>query len=204
MALDKPQTEALEELINVAFSRAAASLSSLIANRILIEAPHVAVHPIAELPAALAEMMPSRIVSVHQLFTGAVSGDAFFVFDAAMARRLAALLSGEADRREPEDGTIDAAASEVLMEVGNILLNACLGVFGNLLDVKVSFSIPQISVINLEGVLSSIHVGPDELRYAMVASTSFRVRESELRGFLVIALGVTSLDQLLAAAARER
>lgn len=197
MALDPSQTETLEELINIAFSRAAASLSELISDRIIIETPHVTVHPIAELPKALGKMMPPDIVSVHQLFTGAVSGDAFFIFDSVMAAKLAALMSGEASGAP---APLDAGAGEVLVEIGNILLNACLGVFGNLLNVQVSFSVPKLQVDNLNGLLSSMHVGKNELRYAMVASTSFKVRDSSLTGYLVIALGVTSLDQLLAAA----
>lgn len=202
MALNRRQIEAIEELINIAFSRAAASLSELINNRILIEAPRVSVHPISELPRALKEIMPDNIVSVHQLFTGAVSGDAFFIFDSGMAASLAALMSGR-PLPDASPAALDAGSSEVLMEVGNILLNACLGVFGNLLNVQVTFSVPKLQVDNLSGLLSSMRVGPSELRYAMVASTSFRVRESALTGYLVIALGVTSLDQLLAAAARE-
>lgn len=202
MALNPRQTEALEELINIAFSRAAASLSELINNRILIESPRVSVHPIADLPRTLGKIMPNDIVSVHQLFTGAVSGDAFFIFDSAMAANMAALMSGLPLPDAPP-AALDAGSGEVLMEVGNILLNACLGVFGNLLNVQVTFSVPKLQLENLNGLLSSMHVGPSELRYALVASTSFRVRRSALTGYLVIALGVTSLDQLLAAAARE-
>lgn len=201
MNLTKVQTEALEELINMAFSRAAAALSELVANRIMIEAPRVAVYPISELAGALAKTMPQDIVSVHQLFTGAVSGDAFFIFDEAMAANLAALLTADTGLGSAQTTTVDAAAGEVLVEVGNILINACLGVLGNLLNVQVTFSVPKLKMDNLKGLLASIHVGPSELQYALVASTSFRIKESSLSGFLVIALGVTSLDQLLAATA---
>lgn len=200
MNLTQPQAEGLEELINIAFSRSAAALSELTDNRILIEAPRVAVCSIGDLPGALGQTMPTEIISVHQLFTGPVSGDAFFIFDKAMAAKLAALMTGHAGPARAESSAMDAAASEVLTEVGNILLNACLGVFGNLLEVQVTFSVPKLHMDNLKDLLSSIHVGKSELQYALIATTSFRIKESSLSGYLVIALGVTSLDQLLAAA----
>ena len=49
--------------------------------------------------------------------------------------------------------SIDASAREVITEVGNILLNACLGTFGNLLKVQVSFSVPQLSLESLGAIL---------------------------------------------------
>ena len=36
----------------------------------------------------------------------------------------------------PEAQELDGAGREVITEVGNIVLNACLGVFGNLLQVQ--------------------------------------------------------------------
>jgi chemotaxis protein CheC len=81
--------------------------------------------------------------------------------------------------------------------VGNILLNACLGVFGNLLKVHVKFSVPRLHVESLGHLLSSVVVGRDELRYALAVYTSFRLRDSFVSGCLVMALGVASLDRLI-------
>ena len=63
---------------------------------------------------------------------------------------------------------LDASAREVLTEVGNILLNACLGTFGNLLQVQVSFSVPHLNLDTLHDVLESLLVNREGLRYALV------------------------------------
>ena len=52
--------------------------------------------------------------------------------------------------------SIDASAREVLTEVGNILLNACLGTFGNLLKVQVTFSVPHLSLESLGAILETL------------------------------------------------
>jgi len=49
--------------------------------------------------------------------------------------------------------TVDASAREVLTEVGNILLNACLGTFGNILKVQVSFSVPRLNLESLSAII---------------------------------------------------
>ena len=94
---------------------------------------------------------------------------------------------------------IDGSAREVLTEIGNVLLNACLGTFGNLLKVQVSFSVPHLTLESLEGVVSSIAVGHEGLRYALIVHAAFRLRDSSLTGYLVIVLGVASIERLIRA-----
>jgi chemotaxis protein CheC len=92
---------------------------------------------------------------------------------------------------------MDSAAREVITEVGNIVLNACLGVFGNLLKVQVSFSVPRLHVESVEQIFDSISVADRELQYALMVHTRFYVKAGDVTGYLVIVLGVTSLDRLL-------
>jgi chemotaxis protein CheC len=87
----------------------------------------------------------------------------------------------------------------VLTEVGNILLNACLGTFGNLLQVQVSFSVPQLNLDTLHGVIESLTINRQGLSYALLVHAGFRLRDAEVYGALVIVLSVTSLDKLIKA-----
>ena len=80
------------------------------------------------------------VASVHQIFSGPVAGDALLMLDPSGAAMLKELLTDE----PALPLAIDASAREVITEVGNILLNACLGTFGNLLNVQVSFSVSRI------------------------------------------------------------
>ena len=48
-------------------------------------------------------------------------------------------------------------------------------------------------------VLDSIVVVKNEMQYALVVYTSFRLRDSAVSGYLVIVLGVASLDSLIQA-----
>ena len=193
MELTEFQRDALTELINIGFGRAAASLSRITGHRVLLEVPQVAIHPMNEVNAALSRVVRGDIATVHQVFSGPVAGDALLVLDTAGAALIKQLLTDEM----PLPLSMDASGQEVVTEVGNILLNACLGMFGNLLKVQVSFSVPRLTLETLGMVLDSITVEDQELRYALVVHAAFRLRDNSLSGYLVIMLGVASLDRLL-------
>jgi chemotaxis protein CheC len=186
MELTAAQQDALIELLNIGFGRAGASLSDLTGQR-------VSIHPIQALKPALEALGMKDVASVHQIFSGSVAGDALLVLNHSAAAALKQLLTDE----PPLPLALDGSAREVLAEVGNILLNACLGTFGNLLQVQVSFSVPQLSLDTLHTVLESLMINREGLRYALLVHAGFRLRDAEVTGYLVIVLSVASLDRLI-------
>ena len=193
MELNQSQRDALTELINIGYARAAGALSDITGHRIFLEVPRVAVHPVIKITEQLQQTISGEVASVNQIFTGPISGNAILLLDLHAALLLNRLLT---DRPSADD--LDGAGREVITEVGNILLNACLGVFGNLLQVQVSFTVPQLHLESVQEVLSSISMQDGELHFALMIHTRFHVRASDLSGYLVIILGVTSLERLLA------
>ncbi|HEX7317529.1 MAG TPA: hypothetical protein VF297_26750 [Pyrinomonadaceae bacterium] len=194
MELTARQRDAISELINIAFARTGAALSELTGHRVLLNAPEVSVQPTTELPVALAKFIPGEVASIHQVFGGPVAGDALLLLNHDGAVHLTDLLT---DGNVPPSSRLDESAREVLTEVGNILLNACLGMFGNLLDVRVSFSVPRLHLDTLDDLLASLIEGDKGPQYALVVYTAFQIRDSSVRGFLVMVLSVSSLDRLM-------
>lgn len=195
MELTATQQDALIELLNIGFGRAAASLSQLTGHRVVLDVPQVSIHPISAVRNALQSVVSDDVASVHQIFSGPVGGDALLILNHQAAGILKELLTDEPPLPLP----LDASAREVLMEVGNILLNACLGTFGNLLNVQVSFSVPRLDLDTLDGVLQSLIVNREGMRYALLVHAGFKLRDAEVTGYLVIVLSVASLDRLLRA-----
>jgi chemotaxis protein CheC len=195
MDLTAAQQDALKELLNIGFGRAGASLSQLTGHRVLLDVPAVSIHPLSDLKNALSGVVTGEVASVHQIFSGPVAGDALLILDHSAAGILKQLLTDD----PPLPLDIDASGREVLTEIGNILLNACLGTFGNLLDVQVSFSIPHLNLDTLHGVLESLLVKREGMRYGLLVHAGFRLRDAEVTGYLVIVLSVASLDRLIKA-----
>jgi len=191
--LTERQNDALAELINIAFARTGAALSELTGHRVVLSPPEVAVYRSEELRGALAKFVPGDVASIHQVFGGPVAGDALLLLNYEGAVQLTDLLTDE----HKSSAFLDESAREVLTEVGNILLNACLGMFGNLLNVHVTFSVPRLHLETLDELLASITTGKSEMHYALVVYTAFQIRDSSVKGFLVIVLSVASLDRLI-------
>ena len=201
MSNDPLDTDALTELFNIGLHRAAASLSELTNQRIMVDLPRLWVCPIAEMHDRLIGLLDGDLATVHQIFKGSVTGDAVLVLQYDSATRLAGLMT---EGSAALGGRLDQSAREVLAEVGNVILSSCLSAFGDMLHVSVSFSVPRIHIESLEGLLSSLVVDHAELRFALIAATRFRLSEGEIGGYLIIAVGMTSLSLITRAlAARE-
>lgn len=192
MELTPSQKDTLTELINIGYARAAGALSDLTGHRISLAVPEVAVHDISMIGPLLHEVIEGEITCVNQFFGGTIDGNAILLLDKAASLLLNRLLT---DR--PQAGALDEAAREVIIEVGNIVLNACLGVFGNLLQVQISFSVPQLQVDDVQRIMNSVRIQDQAFRYALMIHTRFHLRASDVSGYLVIILGVTSLERVL-------
>jgi chemotaxis protein CheC len=192
MQLTEASQDALTELINIGYGRAAASLSQLTRRRISLKVPQIAVYEISKAISVLREFMEGEVASVHQLFSGVVSGQSILLLNREAAVTLISLLLGDS----ATSGDLRQAEREVLTEVGNILLNACLGVFGNVLRVQMTFSVPRFDMDNVEDILRSSTVQNQGLQYALMVHTRFHISTSNVSGYLMMVLGVTSLSKI--------
>lgn len=194
MELIPSQKDALTELINIGYGRAAGALSELTGYRVSLEVPQVAIHEIEKISPLLQGVVSGEVAAVNQVFNGPIAGNALLMLEQDAALILSRLFDHE---RAPTRG-FDASAREVVTEIGNILLNACLGVFGNLLNVQVSFAVPRLHVETVEHLMHSITRDATEgVSYGLMIQTRFNLRASDVSGYLIIVLGITSLDRLM-------
>lgn len=195
MELSETQQDSLTELINIGYGRAAGALSELTGYRVSLEVPKVAIHDIDRIGPVLQEILGDSVASVDQGFSGPVSGSAVLLLDEASALVLGRLLSEGAS----PSTEFDANAREIITEVGNILLNACLGVFGNLLRIPVTFAVPRLQLETVPKLLQTItQKSPEQLSHGLMIHTRFHVKTGDVVGYLIIVLGIASLDRLLA------
>lgn len=192
MHLTPRQKDSLTELVNIGYARAAGALSDLTGHQIALAVPDVSIHKTSGITPHLQEFVEGEVTCVNQLFGGEICGNAVLLFDKSAALILTHLLTNR-----PQTKTIDSAAREVVTEVGNILLNACLGSFGNLLKSNIKFTVPELRVDQVESVLQSFRINDENFESALMIRTRFDLRKSKVSGFLVILLGITSLQRLI-------
>lgn len=194
MELNQTQKDALTELINIGYGRAAGALSELTGYRIALEVPQVAIHHVEDITPVLENLLVQPVASVNQAFSGPIMGNALLLLDKSSALVLSRLLS-ESGRGSDE---LDSNAREIITEVGNILLNACLGVFGNLLQIQVNFAVPRFQVESIPRILDVVaQQSSEKLKYGLMVHTRFHVKSENVTGYMVIVLGIASLERLI-------
>ncbi len=195
MIITAQHRDALIELINISFARTAASLSELTGDRVVLQQPDVYIHPISTLNSILANFLAGDLATVQQVFTGSISGNAMLVLNYEGAVELTELFVPTVVRHNQ---SLDSSACEVLTEIGNILLNACLGMFGNLLNIEIGFDAPRLHFDALDQLINSI-ADVEELSYSLFVSTTFSLRDKSVTGYLMLLLSLDSLECLVQA-----
>jgi chemotaxis protein CheC len=195
MPLRSLSSTALTSLLDLGFGRAAHGLAELTPHPVQLDVSRVAIQSVDNVCDSLGPISEIAVASVHQRFSGPIAGDALLILGQSRAAILKELLTDE----PALPLSIDASAREILTEIGNIVLNACLGTFTGLLQLPVRSSVPQISLVTVDRILDSLRVSGEEAHYAIVVHAAFKLRDAEVPGFLVIVLSVASLDRVLRA-----
>jgi len=165
----------------------------LTGQRIVLTAPKVELYSIERVKDALGEILKGEVASVQQVFTGAVSGHALLLISREGAEILTSLLVDE--KTTAAEGR--AARREALAEVGNIVLQGSMGVCGNLLQIHVTFSVPSLALETVDDLLNSVVIEERGLQFALLVQTRFELLKSQISGYLVVILGITSFSTLL-------
>lgn len=190
--LTADRKDTLIELVNIGYARAAGALSDLTGHRITLRVPDVSLHATDEITSALEEVIQGQVTCVHQMFGGPICGSAVLLFDRTAALSLAGMLIGNQRQR-----VLDDVGRDAISEVGNVLLNACLGAFSNLMKMNIKFTVPELQVDQVQGILQSFRIADEGLKHALIIRTQFEIRRTGVTGFLVIILGVTYLERLM-------
>jgi chemotaxis protein CheC len=191
--LNEQQIDSLCELINIGFGRAANALSLLVGQRVIIDAPFVKLYLLSDLHDILETLSDGDLTSVHQVFSGRISGTAILLMDENSSSTLVDIISGDSKGVQTQNDHHQA----VMEEIGNILLNAFTGSFGNLLQVHISFTVPQVRYISLQNMINSLMIDQRELEYALVVRVNFQLVSENVSGYVLIVMGIHSMQALI-------
>ena len=192
MELTAERKDALTEMVNIGFGRAAGALADLTKHRIVLQLPEVTIHSINRLTPALEEVLVGEVTCVHQMFGGSTCGNAILLLDRAATLGLAELVTGNLRGDE-----LDITGRDAITEVGNVLLNASVGAFSNLMKMNIRFTVPQLKIEQVQEIMQSVRIDGESIECAMMVRTRFEVRGSDVSGVLVILLGITFMEQLI-------
>ena len=189
--LSELELDALTELVNLGVSRAASNLSEMVTEQVHLSVPSVLMIGRERAIEILNKSEPSKLVAVHQIFEGEVSGRALVIFPEAKSLELVrAVTSAELSLED-----IIELEHEALAETGNVLLNSCLATIANQLDRTLKISLPDI--LRGDGRrLFNLPPPPRAGDVVMFVYINFAVQRRDIQGYIALLMDVSSLTAL--------
>jgi chemotaxis protein CheC len=201
--LSELQKDLLVEILNTNLGVAASLLSEMVNQKVILSLPNIELQKGNEIDLRLLEKEDTGFhtsVLSSMRFGNNFSGNAYIVFPAEKAKYLVDACLGEEEIDEDKDEQnalftkLSAQDLDVIKEISNIIFNAVIGGFGNLLEVKLEYSLPQIEMTVVDSMESSLL--PENMHFLSMFN-SFYLSKSQVRGMIFIALSVSSENMLL-------
>lgn len=188
------QADALAEIFNVGAGHAAASLSEIVGDEVLLSIPHIAFCRRDELGDNLQNLQGDRLGAVRQDFSGpfTVNASLLFTEDKALeiVREMLGSQVGLDDLPEFEQ--------EAMCELGNIILNACMAAISDMLGIELTSTLPAYRVDRMEVVLQELTADTGQ-PLVLVLHIDLTIEKRETHGALVFLLSSASFHDLIAA-----
>ncbi len=187
------QRDAITEVLNIAIGRAAAALNQMVDDEeVRLSVPCLDFLSRSEATLRLRrETGGAPTVAVKQRFAGPEAGDILLIFPESRSLELVHLMLRNTTPLE----TMTEMEREALVEVGNVLLNACLGSIANLFRRPIDSSLPVYVEAGGDAIL---HLGEDAGRTArsedtvMFVHVEFALAQRDLRGYLACVMDIAS------------
>lgn len=185
------ELDALTELVNIGVSRAATSLREMVGQQVLLSVPNVRLVDRSEAIKLLGQSESSRLVAVHQVFEGDITGRALLIFPETNSLELVRAVTGG---ELPLEDIIELE-QEALAETGNVILNGCLATIANMLQRSLKMSLPEI--LRGQGPeFFELDPPPTAADVVLFLYINFAVHERDIRGYIAMLMDMPSLSAL--------
>ncbi|RED53769.1 CheC inhibitor of MCP methylation [Aestuariispira insulae] len=177
--------DALSEVMNMAVGGASELLSSMVQEEVILKVPKLEFGSLAEVHDTICKREGGDLVAIQEMFEGSFAGEALLIFPAQESLSLVAAIMDNGDLEE----NLTEIAREALMEIGNIILNSCLGTICNLLEYEIETSLPAFLSWKIDETDSDRKEG-------IFVHIDFQMKKTGTTGYLVIFMSQSSQDTL--------
>lgn len=186
------QRDAIIELVNMGIGKAAESLSQIIQDEVILSVPSVEFVDDDNLLNYVKQIDKNTPSAIMQKFTGDFCGNSMLIFPENGGMGLVRQML----QNTVESESISEFEEEALLEIGNIILNACFGQLGNLLSTDLDGELPIYIRAPAETILNEAvdYVGDTKPSQTMLLQVDFSLRNSQTKGFVLFTMDVDSLE----------
>jgi chemotaxis protein CheC len=183
--------DALVELFNIGVGQAASAMSEIVNETVIMSVPAISFLTRAAAAKLLASRSTGsgRLCGISQHFSGAFETEAILMFPEEKSHEIVRLMVGDAMPLTE----LSAMEQEAMSEIGNILLNSCVGALANLLGSELHGSLPDYHLGYSDAILS--HAGSSETVVLML-HIEFVIERQQIAGDVAFIMDMTALQDL--------
>lgn len=186
------QKDALQEIANIGMGQAGATIAKVLGEFVYLSIPRVLIVPPEGVPAALAGSVGNgSVLAVRQGFHGAMRGEVIVIYGEQRCNDLADLMGYE-------DDLDHAAELELLLDISNLLVGACLGGIAEQLQMAIGFSAPSLMADGVP-LKSLLLYGDVSWRNSLLVEVNFRLEQRSFACHLVMFMPEHEVAALAAA-----
>jgi chemotaxis protein CheC len=190
------ELDALQETMNIGFGQAAATLSEVINMHVILNVPKIALLSLADIPGFIEREIenPEAFIIVEQFFLGRFNGTSFLLLPENEGAKLVDIFSDDPclERSTP---SLDTLQRETVIEIGNIIIGACVGKIAEMLGDVVTYKPPRYFSGRVgTGLIEKQLISSRGM--ALVFKTIFHFDKQDVAGLLFLVTGESSVGWL--------
>lgn len=177
--LTSEQKEALQEIANIGMGQAGSSIAQVFDHFVQLSIPRIVILGPEDMAGALTRLVDAGLITaVRQAFHGRMRGEAIVLYGEQRCNDLADLMGYE--------HTLNHSGElELLLDVTNILVGACLGGIAEQLHSDIGFSAPSLLADRVQAAVL-LRVEDVSWRSALLVEVNFRLEHRSFACHLVI------------------
>lgn len=191
-SLTELENDALIEIFNIGVGQAAASMSAIVNETVRMSVPSVSFINRTEAARLLDGKAPEAgaICGVSQHYEGAFSTEAILMFPEDKSLEIVRLMVGESVPLKE----LTEMEQEAMCEIGNIILNSCVGTLANIFQRELHGSLPQYHVGTSDEIL--IASGSRHDTVVLMLHIDFVLEKHQIHGYVAFVLDISALHDL--------
>lgn len=191
MQFTELELDALAETFNLSLGEAAAMFSEMVREDIIISVPTVEILSRALLVQQLNAQGKDRLCAIKQRYesTSDFTTNTLLLFPEQGTLELVRKMLGDSTPIEH----ITELEQDTLAEIGNIIMNGCMGSLANLFNNRMTGTLPNVSVSDTSEVLDSYDL--NEL--FLVARISMSLSSKNISGLVLFIMDVNSIHSFM-------
>jgi chemotaxis protein CheC len=190
--LSELQHDALVEIFNIGVGQAARAMSDIVSEEVTMSVPSIRFLHRAAAAAMLGHPDSARVCGVSQHYEGAFTTEAILMFPEDKSLDLVRLMVGESVPFKE----LTEMEQEAMSEIGNIILNSCVGTLANLFEHELHGSLPVYHLGSSEDILCA--TGSLAGTVVLMLHIDFILEAHQIHGYVAFILDLSALTDLQA------